>query len=114
LQVTVDELAPDNDRDTAVFRVFQESLTNVARHAQASQVIATISREGVYLVLQIQDNGLGLGAEATQAGRSLGLLGMRERIEAVLGQFEITGAPGKGTMVLIRVPLGEKQLEGAV
>lgn len=95
----------ESDVRTAVFRVFQESLTNIARHAHATQVVASIQQEADQIVLHVQDNGHGISANVLQNGKSFGLLGMRERIQEVFGDFEITSAPGNGAKVTIRVPL---------
>ncbi len=107
VNVLVDDLSIDEETNIAVFRVFQESLTNVARHAQATEVSATVERDGDAAVLRVVDNGRGLQPGAIQTGKSLGLLGMRERIEHVAGEFEIASAPGAGTSVLIRIPLAK-------
>lgn len=105
VNVAVDDLIVDEETSIAVFRVFQESLTNVARHAQASEVVAVVERDGDFVVLRVIDNGQGLQAGAIQPGKSLGLLGMRERIEHVSGEFDIVSTPGAGTSVVIRIPL---------
>ena len=107
INVLVDDLSIDEETNIAVFRVFQESLTNVARHAQATEVSATVERDGEVAVLRVVDNGRGLQPGAIKPGKSLGLLGMRERIEHVAGEFEIVSTPGAGTTVLIRIPLAQ-------
>jgi PAS domain S-box-containing protein len=88
---------------TALFRIFQETLTNVARHANASEVNVRLAREDGNLVLEVRDNGKGFSEERL-AGGSLGILGMRERVLLVAGEFTITGGPGKGTTVRVRIP----------
>jgi PAS domain S-box-containing protein len=90
---------------TAVFRIFQESLTNVARHAQATQVQVLVEGDTDHLVLQIRDNGLGITPEQSQGSQSLGLAGMRERVSLLAGEILIEGDPGQGTNVLVRIPL---------
>ena len=100
-----DEIKLDRDCRTAVFRVFQESLTNVARHAQATKVMVDVKDDGTQLVLTVRDNGRGIAAEALRPGKSLGLLGMRERMREVSGDLEIEGTPGSGTCVTVRVPI---------
>ena len=99
------EINLDRQRCTVVFRVFRESLTNIARHAQATQVVATLWQEGNQVILTVHDDGRGISAEALQPGKSLGLMGMRERMLEVSGDFEIATAPGQGTTVTIRVPV---------
>ena len=101
----LDEVNLDTARRTAMFRVFRESLTNIARHAHATHVIATLQQEDDFIVLTVHDDGQGIAAEALLPGKSLGLMGMHERIRDVSGNLEITGAPDQGTTMTIRVPL---------
>jgi signal transduction histidine kinase len=89
---------------TVLFRIFQETLTNVARHAQATKVEAVLSRAGNDVVLEVRDNGRGITPAEAAGTKSLGLLGIRERAAAVGGRVEFTGAPGKGTTVTVRIP----------
>lgn len=90
---------------TALFRVLQESLTNVARHAEAQNVRVKLIEQGRQIVLQVSDDGRGISdAELSKAG-AFGLMGMRERILPLRGQCEIRGTPGRGTMVSVTVPL---------
>ena len=74
-----EEISLDSDRATAVFRIFQEALTNVARHANASKVVVDLKREAESLILAVRDNGKGIDEAAIHAPDSLGLLGIRER-----------------------------------
>jgi two-component system, NarL family, sensor histidine kinase UhpB len=90
---------------TAVFRIFQEALTNVARHAAATGVEADLQEAGTDLVLQIRDNGNGIAAEAVADPASLGLLGMRERAAFLGGEVTLAPAGPRGTCVTLRVPL---------
>lgn len=94
----------DPDLSTGVFRIFQETLTNVARHAQATQVSVQVIRRGDCLVLKIRDNGCGITQQELRNSKSLGLLGMRERVMLLGGQFEISGSAGQGTVVEVRIP----------
>jgi len=90
---------------TAVFRIFQETLTNVARHAQATSVAVDLCEQDGRIVLQVADNGRGIDlAEVTQS-KSVGLLGMRERATILGGDLAISGAPGQGTTVVLSLPL---------
>lgn len=89
-----------------LFRVFQETLTNVVRHARASAVHVVLAERGRTFELRIRDNGGGITDAEIRDPRSIGLLGMRERATLVGGTFEITGHRGKGTVVTVRVPLG--------
>lgn len=96
--------------EAAVFRVLQEALTNVAKHAQASRVSVSLARQHRELCGSVEDDGRGflVAAGATPAaGRShWGLTGMRERVEALGGHFSVESQPGRGTAVLWRVPVG--------
>jgi len=108
-----DDFAVDPERATAVFRIFQETLTNVARHADASEIRVRLAMEGKDLTLEVHDNGRGISEERLSNRRSLGILGMRERAMLLGGELTITGAPGKGTTVRVRVPeAGRQRLAG--
>jgi signal transduction histidine kinase len=99
--------------ETALFRVVQEALTNVARHARAESVLIQLSREGETLEIEIEDDGIGFEpqavATAQPGGRGLGLLGLRERVELLGGRVHIDSSPGQGTHVMIHAPLPEKE-----
>jgi DNA-binding NarL/FixJ family response regulator len=101
----VDSLNLDEQQATAVFRIFQEILTNVARHARASEVSVELKLAGQNLILQVQDNGEGISDAKLMGGTSLGILGMRERMTLLGGQLLIRGIPAKGTTVTLSVPL---------
>ena len=90
---------------TALFRVFQETLTNVARHAQATAVAARLEVSATHLELEVRDNGRGITHAEMTGRRSLGLLGMRERVALLAGELHLDGAPGRGTRVTVRLPL---------
>jgi PAS domain S-box-containing protein len=93
-----------DEKSTAAFRILQEALTNVLRHAQATRVDIRVSEETGYFVLSIRDNGRGITeAEKSEQG-SLGILGMRERAHLVGGEIDIKGVEGQGTEVIVRVP----------
>jgi PAS domain S-box-containing protein len=94
----------DQEQSTAIFRIFQEALTNVLRHAQATRVDVTLEEEGAALVLKIRDNGRGITEGEQDGSRTLGLLGMRERAYLIGGRVELTGIRGQGTTVTLRVP----------
>jgi PAS domain S-box-containing protein len=98
------ELALDSERATAVFRIFQEALINVARHANATQVLVDLRSEAGDLILTVHDNGKGISAKAIKAHDSLGLLGMRERAMCFGGRTQVTRARGGGTLVSVRLP----------
>jgi signal transduction histidine kinase len=95
--------------ETAVFRVVQEALTNVVRHARAETVLIQMAREGARLSIEVEDDGLGFDpasvATPESSGRGLGILGIRERVELLGGQVTIDSAPGQGTRLVVSVPL---------
>jgi two-component system sensor histidine kinase UhpB len=90
---------------SSIFRIFQEILTNVARHAQASRVTTVMREEGRDLILEVRDNGRGITEKERLHSRSLGLVGMQERASLLGGAFTIRGVPGVGTTVTVRIPL---------
>jgi PAS domain S-box-containing protein len=96
---------------TAVFRVFQETLTNVARHAAASRVRIDLRAEGEQVVLVVEDNGKGISPEALASPKSLGLLGMKERAAVLGGEFVAEPAPERGTRVTFRLPRAANDTE---
>jgi len=95
----------DQDLNTAFFRIFQETLTNIIRHAQASRVDVNLRQEEGALVLEVKDNGRGISEAELNDTRSIGVLGMRERAALLQGELQITGVPGQGTTVAVRIPL---------
>lgn len=95
----------DADLNTAFFRIFQETLTNIIRHAHATRVEVNSAAEGDTIVLTVRDNGRGITPAEIHDRRSIGLLGMEERAGLLGGTVEITGAPGEGTQVTVRIPL---------
>jgi signal transduction histidine kinase len=106
----VEDLA--NAKKTVLYRVTQEALTNVAKHAGASQVEVDIGKVKDSVALSIKDNGKAFPVERFLSGREnkrLGLLGMRERVEMVGGRFHVESAPGKGTLVHAAVPMHNKR-----
>ena len=88
-----------------LFRIFQESCTNVARHAEASEVSVTLRTADKKLELQISDNGRGFIVKSIENKKTLGILGMRERMTIINGEYNIESSPGKGTKVRVSVPL---------
>jgi signal transduction histidine kinase len=90
---------------TAAFRIFQEALTNISRHSGANQVEVALVLSEDRLSLEVRDNGRGITAAQSADDRACGLLGMRERAEALDGRVEISGSPGEGTVVRVELPL---------
>lgn len=99
------DLKMDADRATAVFRICQEALTNVARHAMADAVTMVLQIENNCLKAEIQDNGRGISADEIKSSVSLGILGMKERVLPFGGELHLTGQIGRGTTVTVRLPL---------
>ncbi|HKW34668.1 MAG TPA: PAS domain-containing sensor histidine kinase [Candidatus Acidoferrum sp.] len=95
----------DPERSTAIFRIFQESLTNVARHSQATSVESSLEIEEDQIIFRVHDNGKGFDPEEAKAKRSLGLVGMQERALLLRGDVCIEGVPGGGTTMTLRIPL---------
>jgi PAS domain S-box-containing protein len=92
---------------TELFRIFQEVLTNVSRHAQASKVMVFLKKEKQHCMLRIKDNGIGIKEEDILRKNSFGLMGMRERTSLMRGSLKIAGKPGEGTTITIEVPVAE-------
>ena len=105
LSLPRESLALDSERSTAIFRIFQESLTNVARHAHATRVEARLEREADHVLFQVHDNGRGFDPGEAKARRSLGLVGMQERALLLNGELKVEGVPGAGTTMTVRIPL---------
>jgi signal transduction histidine kinase len=94
------------DLATAVFRILQEALTNVCRHAEASRVVVRLSELDGRLRLQVHDDGKGISPQALASPKSLGLLGMHERVRRLGGWLHVGGEPGRGTQLIVDVPCG--------
>ena len=100
------EIDLTRERATAVFRILQEILTNVLRHARAANLYVKLRRSKHYFELEVKDDGQGITESQLMNTQSLGLLGMKERALLVGGEVRITGKEGGGTTVVVRVPLG--------
>lgn len=100
---------PDKERSTALFRIFQELLTNVARHAHATRVSVTLTDTGRSLEMKVEDNGRGIQEKELESRKSLGFLGLRERVLAFGGSIDVKGQEGKGTTVSVSVPVLAQQ-----
>ncbi len=97
---------------TALFRILQESLTNVLRHARASAVRVTLACRSNHFSMEIADNGVGFAAEDREKRQSFGLQGMEERLRALSGSLSIDSAPGAGTTVTVSVPVSAADIPG--
>jgi two-component system, NarL family, sensor histidine kinase UhpB len=95
----------DQERSIAVFRILQELLTNISRHANAKKVIINLIIENENLILVVTDNGIGIKDDAVYTSNSLGILGIRERANHFGGQITIEGRPSKGTRVKLIIPM---------
>jgi signal transduction histidine kinase len=109
------ELVADNNEikvkeqiATCIFRVYQEALTNIVRHAQANKVVTSIYMTDKNIIVSIEDNGKGFDAFLEQPAGSFGILGMRERVRALGGSFTLTANIGTGTKVNISLPLNNE------
>jgi PAS domain S-box-containing protein len=102
----VDKIS-DTVRATAIFRIVQEALTNVMRHAAASRVNVSLKKKDHTLIAEVRDNGIGITQERIIGSKSLGLIGIRERVRLLGGEAVIRGKPGKGTSVRVTLPEGE-------
>jgi PAS domain S-box-containing protein len=92
---------------TGVFRIVQESLANVAKHASANKVDVELKADGEHIVLRVRDDGIGFRPGAPRKPQSLGLVGLRERAMLMRGEVRVESAPGTGTCVEARIPLGK-------
>jgi two-component system, NarL family, sensor histidine kinase UhpB len=90
---------------TTVYRIVQEALTNVARHAKATTVDLMVGLKGKFLMIEIKDNGIGFNKEEIKRRKSLGLIGMRERVFLANGEIQITGVPEHGTTIFVKIPV---------
>jgi PAS domain S-box-containing protein len=103
--LTADDSEFDRDSSTAVYRIFQESLTNVMRHAGATRVSVSFGKEDGVYELEVRDNGRGISDEAVSKTKSFGLIGMRERALMFNGAVVVAGEQGKGTTVTLSIPV---------
>lgn len=104
-----EDIILDQSRSIALFRIFQEALTNVARHAQATRVEVILEKNTETVEMEIRDNGKGITAEQLAASRSFGIIGIRERVYSLGGELRIKGALQQGTIVHVSLPLGAQE-----
>jgi signal transduction histidine kinase len=105
LKAPDDTITLDASRSVVVFRIVQESLTNIHKYAQASHVIVALACCGNELSVEVRDNGIGFDMAAVAQRGTLGLLGMRERVLALAGCVEVDSQPGQGTVIHVVIPL---------
>ena len=104
LDLNADDSVLSKNGSTEIFRVFQEAMTNVTRHANATRVNISFKDENGHLALKIKDNGKGIAERQIADMKSIGLVGMRERAYILRGTLDISGSPGGGTTVVLTVP----------
>jgi two-component system sensor histidine kinase UhpB len=105
LSAIPEDLDLEERPSSAIFRIFQELLTNIVRHANASRVSISLRKRRGMLILEVQDNGRGISENEKFKANSFGLLGVRERVALLGGKSSIKGVQGQGTTVTIRIPL---------
>jgi PAS domain S-box-containing protein len=109
VSVSSPDLPLPRDQSLALFRIFQEALTNVARHAGAQHIEVHLAATPEALTLQVHDDGRGIQADEISGLHSLGLLGMQERAQRLGGTFDIQGVPGDGTIVTVSIPVKQSE-----
>jgi signal transduction histidine kinase len=107
LSTNVENIGMDSEFTTAIFRIFQEALTNIARHAAAKNVAVDLKLSDSTLILSIKDNGKGIQS-FTNINQSLGILGMRERTRLIGGELKVFNGEKSGTTVLMTAPINKE------
>lgn len=102
-----EEIILDQERSTALFRICQEGLTNVVRHAKATSASISLRKSGSDLILEIQDNGKGIQEKDISSTKTFGILGMKERALLLGGEINFKGVPRQGTTVSVRLPIAQ-------
>ena len=110
LTICPEEILLDPDRSTAIFRIFQEALTNVARHSHADHLSINLIRENEELVLRVHDNGRGISDADVDNPKSFGLIGIRERASYWRGTVQIDGIHNEGTTLAVRFPIMKEEI----
>jgi len=109
ISIDIKDIDLDKDLSIAVFRIFQEALINVMRHAEATKINVTLLERDGFLILELIDNGKGIPIEKLSDPHSFGLMGMRERVQYLGGDLEIKGIINKGTTVTVKIPVKGKE-----
>jgi signal transduction histidine kinase len=107
LSIEPNKIEVDPERSIAIYRIYQETLTNVARHAAALNVQSSFVKKTNHLILKVRDNGKGMDRNKVENPMSLGLIGIRERALVWGGRTQIQTSPGKGTEIIVTIPLDE-------
>src|SRR5208283_1756591 len=106
------DLAIDEERSTVLFRILQEALTNVARHAQAKHLKVSLVDSENEVMMTLVDDGIGISEEQIRSPKSLGLLGMRERLHPFGGAYSIQRGANGGTEVRVQIPISHNRGDG--
>jgi len=106
----IEDFNLDREQNTITFRILQETLTNISRHAKASRVSVELKNSDGQLIMEIEDNGKGITQADIVNPKSLGILGMRERAYLFRGELDINGISGKGTTVTLRMPIKSERM----
>ncbi|MBN1396641.1 MAG: sensor histidine kinase [Bacteroidetes bacterium] len=106
-----EEILINSEISTAVFRIFQETLTNITRHSKATRVKADLTKTENMLTLQVVDNGRGITREEINDSKSFGLIGIRERAQYWHGTVQIAGETGSGTKIIVQFPMPPEGLQ---
>lgn len=109
VSVDPEDIVLDRQHSTPIFRIFQEALTNVARHAKATMVRISLHEKDDGIALQVEDNGKGITKKQMNNPQSFGLIGIQERVHFLNGEIRIKGTRNKGTSLTIHIPLGKKE-----
>jgi signal transduction histidine kinase len=107
-QAETDDLDLGAEPNTAVFRIFQETLTNIARHADAKKVCVNLTTSNGTVTMRVDDDGKGIDLRKIRQTHSLGILGMQERSRLIGAKLDISGVPGGGTSIELRIPKSAK------
>lgn len=105
VSIRPESLTVDRMRSTALFRILQESLTNIMRHARASRVAVSLEQKSRTILLTVKDNGRGITEEDIRGPHAFGLIGMRERVQFLGGKVSVTGVQNRGTTIAVAVPI---------
>ena len=103
------DVVVDMDTSVALFRIFQEAITNAVRHSKASQIKVELRQSPGRILLTVEDNGLGIKHSEITDVKSFGLISIKERARALGGDVEIFGRPNKGTVITAEIPLRKKE-----
>jgi PAS domain S-box-containing protein len=104
-EISIDrKLNLDKQRSTTIYRIFQEALTDIFRHSKATRVWISLKKKNNLAILSVVDNGMGISKRQISNPRSFGIIGMRERVKFLGGNFEISGAKNQGTSIFITIP----------